>query len=101
MDAAYFHQCANAALSALEDALEAKDSAGMLEVEAQGGILTVAVAGRQFVLNKHEPTRQIWLASPVSGAARFVYHEPSGHWLHTVTGEELQAMVTKETEQGL
>ena len=42
------------------------------EVEFRGGILTVSCAdGRQFVVNKHAPTREIWLSSPISGAVHF------------------------------
>lgn len=51
----------------LEDALV--DAA---DVEFRGGIVTVACAdGRQFVINRHAPSREIWLSSPVSGAVHF------------------------------
>lgn len=58
------------------------------DVELQEGILTVDFeGGGQLVLNKHQPNRQIWLASPVSGAAHFAWN--GDRWLSTRGGEAL------------
>lgn len=58
------------------------------DVELQEGILTVDFeGGGQLVLNKHQPNRQIWLASPVSGAAHFAWK--GGRWVSTRGGETL------------
>lgn len=58
------------------------------DVDLQEGILTVDFedAGR-LVLNKHQPNRQIWLASPVSGAAH--YDWDGERWFSTRGGEPL------------
>lgn len=57
------------------------------DVDLQEGILTVDVeAGGQLVLNKHQPNRQIWLASPVSGAAHFAWD--GDRWVSTRGGGE-------------
>jgi len=53
-----------------------------IDVDLQGGILTMTVEnGGQYVINKHRPNREIWLSSPVSGAAHF--HLVEGDWLST------------------
>jgi frataxin len=35
------------------------------------------------VINKHTPNRQIWLSSPISGAAHFALDPASGQWRST------------------
>lgn len=42
------------------------------DVEFSDGILTITLPDRrQYVINRHLGNRQIWLSSPLSGAARF------------------------------
>lgn len=70
-----------------------------IDVDLQGGILTLALSGGgQYIINKHAPNREIWLSSPVSGAAHFGYAD--GRWistrdasvvLHEVVAAELKA----------
>ncbi len=71
MDERAFESLVARILADFADRLEpALDDAA--EVEFRGGILTVSCAdGRQFVVNKHAPTREIWLSSPISGAIHF------------------------------
>lgn len=67
-----FNEAAARTFSLLMDALEPSDQAGILEVESTPGMVTVSLAnGRQIILSKHSPTRQIWLSSPVSGGLHF------------------------------
>lgn len=77
-------------LETLESALEAED----IDAELLNGILSISTEGGQVVLNKHLPTRQLWFASPVSGAARFSH--TGGQWAHTVTGESLENCLKRE-----
>jgi frataxin len=57
--------------------------------------MTVALAdGRQFVLNKHAPNRQLWLSSPVSGAHHFV--PADGGWRSTRGPETLAGLLAAE-----
>lgn len=47
-----------------------------VEADLEGGILSVELEdGRQFLLNKHAPNRQLWLSSPISGALHFGYSD--------------------------
>lgn len=78
-----FHRAADPTLERWAEALETADPEGKLDVALENGILTITIEadGRQFVLNKHSPMRQLWLSSPVSGA----YHcNPEGtRWTAT------------------
>lgn len=78
-----FHRLADQTLQALVDALD--DGIGdVADVDLQGGIATVAFDdGRNYVINKHVPTRQIWLSSPVSGAWHFQWDERASRWCST------------------
>ncbi|MBL8699960.1 MAG: iron donor protein CyaY [Alphaproteobacteria bacterium] len=73
MDERAFETKAAATLARLAERLEA-ELADDLDVELRGGILTLELAdGRQFIVNKHAPNRELWLSSPVSGAHHFAW----------------------------
>lgn len=74
----------------IEDALED------LDVEMNSGVLTIELPnGRQYVLNKQRPTRQIWLSSPESGAWHFVRRD-DGRWISTRGERSLTALLAEE-----
>lgn len=51
-----------------------------IEGELEEGILAVTMPdGREYVINKHTPSRQIWVSSPYSGAGYFEFG--GGKWL--------------------
>lgn len=79
-----FESLANSLLAALEEGIGAHADA-----ELQGGILTVDGDDGTWVINKHAPTRQIWLSSPKSGARHFAYDSGSGQWKDTRGGPDL------------
>ncbi len=95
-----FQQLATEALDNLADALDALDAAGDLELEYQDGIITITIpSGKQFIINKHTPSQQIWLSSPVSGGLHFPYNSTSRKWqladgriLNNVLAEELKTL---------
>lgn len=90
IDSAY-ETLAESLLAALEEGIGADADA-----ERQGGVLTVEGKAGTWVINKHGPTRQIWLSSPVSGARHYAYHPASGVWLDTRGGSELLATLSSE-----
>jgi CyaY protein len=94
MDATLFHKIADELLQNLADEIEnANDRA---EVDYLQGILTITLPNnKQFVLNKHEPTKQIWLSSPISGSHKFTYTESSGAWVG-YEKEEFFSLIEKE-----
>lgn len=81
MDQSAFETLAGDTLEGFFDAIE--DTLGdRLEAEFEGGILTIELeSGGQYVLNRHAPNRQIWLSSPVSGAAHFNYDAEAAQWV--------------------
>ncbi|MBI3503411.1 MAG: iron donor protein CyaY [Proteobacteria bacterium] len=84
MDDREFAAQADATLQKLQDAIEHALADADPEIELRGGILTVELAdGGQFVVNRHAPTRQIWVSSPVSGAMHFAWDKAGGHWRST------------------
>lgn len=50
-----------------------------LEPELESGVLSIIMPDeREYIINKHTPSRQIWVSSPYSGAAYFEYQ--GGEW---------------------
>jgi len=100
MNETEFHLLADTTLGAMYDTLEEADADGLLEVEYQGGIITIALPdGKQFIVSKHTASRQIWLSSPMSGGLHF--SSADGNWkladgrtLGAVLAEELQRIAT-------
>ena len=90
-----FESLADSLLAALEEGIGAHADA-----ELQGGILTVdgdAQGGEgTWVVNKHAPTRQIWLSSPKSGARHYAFDAASGLWKDTRGGDDLLAHLSAE-----
>ncbi len=82
MDESRFHVLADAIM---EKIVETLDEAGeWCDVELHDGVLTIIVSGgKQYLINKHATMRQIWLASPFSGAAHFAHDDASDDWVST------------------
>jgi frataxin len=95
MSDAAFETLADSLLAALEEALGAEADA-----ELQGGVLTVEgdakSGGGTWVVNKHAPTRQIWLSSPQSGARHYAFDAGSGQWRDTRGGMDLLTHLSAE-----
>jgi iron donor protein CyaY len=98
MNDAEFDHAANATLSAMLDVLEPEDDAGALEVEFQAGVMSITLADRrQFIINKHAPTKQLWLSSPVSGGLHFSFDADSKEWV-LPDGRLLCSILTSELQ---
>ncbi len=82
LDEHHFHAIANATLMHLFDQLEqAYDDGTLEELELLDGVLTIECEnGKTFVVSRHEPSRQMWLASPISGGLHFDYDHDNGCW---------------------
>ena len=98
MDDTRFHAIADATLLHCFDQLDdAFENGAMEDLELQNGILTIVTTDNQtFLLTKHGPSRQIWLASPMSGGLHFSFDEneqrwklPDGTLLYTLLRREL------------
>ena len=90
-----FESLADSLLAALEEGIGPHADA-----ELQGGVLTVEgdpkSGGGTWVINKHAPTRQIWLSSPRSGARHYAFDAGSGQWRDTRGSGELLATLSAE-----
>ncbi len=98
MEESDYHKKSEDCINAIENVLEAADQDGRLEVESQGGILTIAFpSGKQLLVSKHATSRQIWLSSPISGGLHFSYRDgawalPDGRRLGEVLSQELKQL---------
>lgn len=78
MNAGEFNQKVDDMLGAIEDALDVCEAE--LDWDSVGGVLTIECEdGSQVVINRQEPTRQIWVAAR-SGGFHFDYQEDEDCW---------------------
>jgi frataxin len=91
MSDSVFESLADSLLAALEEGIGSHADA-----ELQGGVLTVEGNDGTWLVNKHAPTRQIWLSSPQSGARHYAFDDGSGQWKDTRGGPELLALLSAE-----
>lgn len=95
-----------ATLNRLSGMIEALDEDDALEIEQSSGMLSIELpSGKQFVINRQIPTRQIWLSSPLSGGLRFDYDEDEKAWvlsdgrrLDTLLKADLETLLEEEVE---
>ena len=96
MDERAFETLAGQTLAIIAERLEDALVDGA-DVELRGGILTITCEdGGQFVLNKHAPSRELWLSSPVSGATHFVRR--GEEWVSTRGPDILAARLAADIE---
>lgn len=86
-----FESLADSLLAALEEGIGQHADA-----ELQGGVLTIEGDEGVWLVNKHAPTRQIWLSSPRSGARHYAFDGASGQWRDTRGGADLLSALTAE-----
>ena len=86
-----FESLADSLLEALEEGLGT-----VADAELQGGVLTVEGDEGTWVINKHAPTRQIWLSSPKSGARHYAFDQGSGLWRDTRGPGDLMTLLAGE-----
>jgi frataxin len=86
-----FESLADSLLEALEEGL-----GNVADAELQDGVLTVEGDAGTWVVNKHAPTRQIWLSSPKSGARHYAFDQGSGLWRDTRGSGDLMTTLSGE-----
>ena len=82
----------------LEEVAEFFESSwNLADVDLLDGALTITLPHhQQYVIHKHGVTRQIWVASPFTGAHHF--HLKEGQWRCTRTGIRLQDLLSAERD---
>ena len=99
IDISFFHEHADALFEQLEEAIELADEEGVVDVESSEGVIALELTDRaQFVINKHEASRQIWVSSPKSGATHYSYDEDEDCWV-TEDGVSLTDTLAEELHQ--
>jgi len=99
MDSTAFEDLAEKTIESLFDAIDEAigDDA---DVDLENGILTVELEdGRQYVINKHSPNQQIWLSSPISGAAHYKFDDATAAWVSTRSSDVLLDVLSAEMSQ--
>ena len=90
-----FNQMADRKLEELQDHIESLLESA--EVDLLDETLTVILeSGGQYIINKHNPTQQIWVASPVSGAHHFRYDTQDQQWINVRTSQILDDLLDQE-----
>lgn len=90
-----FHQTSK---QALEDVAAFFENAWpQADVDLLEDVLTITLpTGKQYLLNKHGVTHQIWLSSPFTGAHHFFHKEEE--WRCTRTHRSLQEVLVQERD---
>jgi len=96
MDAHAFEDLAEKTLERLFNALD-EAIGGDSDVDLEGGILTIELEdGRQYIINKHTASLEIWVSSPVSGAAHYAYQPDAETWISTRGGADFYETLSAE-----
>ncbi len=94
LDETQFNTIADAFLDSLFDQLE-ESIGNMADVDLQDGILNIELdAGGEYIINKHRPNREIWMASPKSGATHYAYK--NDRWIGTRDDADLLERLNNE-----
>ena len=86
-----FASMADSLLHYLEDTL-----GEVTDAELQGGVQNIQGEAGTVLVNKHAPTRQIWLSSPKVGARHYAFDPASGLWRDTRGAEDLLSTLSDE-----
>ena len=90
-----FHQRAQAALAAIEAAVDRWLQDDVIDIDAQrtGGLLELTLpGGSQIVINTQPPLHELWLAARAGGHH---YRHVDGRWLDTRDGSEFFAALSQ------
>ncbi len=99
MDMRAFEDLAEETLDGLFEAIDAAIGDDV-DVDFDNGILTIELQdGRQYVINKHAPSQELWVSSPVSGAAHYAFDQGGGTWVSTRGGAALVTVLADELGQ--
>lgn len=102
LDETLFTAISGATLMHFNDQLEQAYDQGDLEeldYDEGAGILTIITPDdATFIVNRHGPSRQLWLASPLSGGLHFDYCQESECWTLS-DGQTLKAILARDLEK--
>lgn len=84
------------ALDSLLSMIEQVDVEGRIECDVGDGIIEATCDGLVYLISWHQPSSQIWVASPISGSVRFSYNADDALWRDTQNARELLSFVKQD-----
>jgi frataxin len=104
MDESEYHEKSILPLSRLLEFAEGLEEKHEIMAELGEGILSITMPdGREYVINKHTPSRQIWVSSPYSGAGYFEFD--GKEWMpkraEAAKGRKLEDFIISEIQANL
>lgn len=88
-------------LETIVEQLEAEPACDDLDMDIVDGVLKIAFEdGGQIIVNRQEPVRQLWVASPL-GPAHFSFDSGRGAWVDARTGATLMETLSLAFTQKL
>lgn len=83
------------AFTTLDSLVEAFEKLDTIEVDYDGKILQICLPdGKQYLINFHGPSNQLWVSSPFSGAHHFEHKK--GNWQSTRANIDLKSLLKLE-----
>ena len=93
-----FQEIADETLESIFDNIEDEND-GAVESDFLNGVIDIKFdSGENYVINKHGPSEQIWLSSPISGAHKFSYDGTTKAWINS-DSDDLLELLTEEFEK--
>ncbi len=95
-DTAFVHLVTNY-LDQLLETIESKYWE-VVECELNSGVLNIKTqSGKEFVVNRNIPRKELWLSSPFSGGAHF--YPKDGQWFNTRTESSFEPLIFNELDK--
>lgn len=82
-------------INLIAEAIENQDIEELIDVDINGGILTITNDNGVYVINKQSAVKEVWLSSPISGPYHFA--KEAQQW-KARNGTELLSVLTKELQ---
>ena len=102
MEESEYHLKADLELDRLLEFLEDLENHHDISPELESGVLSIVMPDdKEYVINKHTPSRQIWVSSPYSGASYFEYIDKGWHLKRATTeieNKDLYNFITQEVK---
>ena len=88
-------------LETILEQLEAEPACDDMDMDIVDGVLTIEFeGGGQIIVNRQEPLRQLWVASPL-GPAHFSFDATRAAWIDDKTGATLMETLSRALTQKL
>lgn len=101
MNTVSFSVVAEQAIEELLEAIEEIEEMDDCDLDLVDGVLTIEFEdGSQIIINRQEPVKQLWLASPF-GPAHFDMADNGDRWTDDKTGEDLRHALARALSEKL